>query len=1276
MLGHGGGLRGKPSRYGGFQCVVCSSVVNVGDVVVGYRNVNKSGAKGWDHVHAEGCADRYVSPPLRSAAPVEPQNTNNFAPAIVPTAPSSSAQPETPSIVEPTPEQRARMERNRLLALERRVQAQGSSSDGDGGCSCAAGTSTAAAAGSSDAADGVEEASFDPAALDSEDELPPEPPHVARFSSDAARQAVVEVFYRFVRPLLPKPQTDGGFKDGDPELLDMLMPTPVTLALPRAERLADLVRPQTGWDEPSMEKVRSFFALEAAGVKFAIFLPTITHRRELARSDLFKVEKGGETVGVRDCCPRCRSNRFVNVTDGGYNIERVRKDADIGRCGVRFIHGADGAIVPISRTSVCRSPTCPANLAKLQQRNLTAPSDERQLPSSSKAPDDKKWPLTKFSTHSSEYVKLVVEAVPTLRELYGNFMLFDEGGCDARMAAKMMQTSGTVASLCREIKVSAETSERAAMCRYLAYAAEQRAQADDSLAQLPSALELSRSDSRVGVRPTEGALAVADQLQSQPLPASAEAVSNSIMRRFLEAGKAYGSNDDDNQTVTTTQPEVPLLATAPSPAAAAESAPDAAMEDAAEAAPLVAPEWQFVVGSASILNVSEANLHTMIRAIHRLLKPYMTANLLKRHPGEFASHDHTFRLAARALGEASAYSFFLGERHDIFWHGAVKSTSYNELVPAMEGCERRFVRLGVSGMLKYIYDDLCCQGKPKERLDEHPTVAIWPGVTRCPYKDGWHTVHLVTSTFNSGTGDIDVHSRDVGQQIRPVHEPDVQLAAAHVQRMDSSLPAPEARRAALQRYRKNGTIRTFGPQPADLRQRWQSLIDRFRGERQVHGKNSIIRAEYGNTKGTLEQMQSMFSCIDKGCYSDPLPLNRMYTPYCCVKGSNDLRMRLKKSESVKNETVHKGANRLVQDVSRLGEDLLEVRIDFFVLSNNLKVDSKMGKIDTISPGMPHQLAFLNQLASDLLSAAPFPLADASSAVGIDESSALYEPHGFGYHHFVQAKRDKEKADVAREVAAASEGAPAASEGAGEAAPPTRKAPAARRTTAVHKGVTQNVLNAQPLPPENSSEVELMLQSVRAAEREKKKGKAVWVRAADLYRDGYIRNCAVAEGERLLLRAPTTAAMIQAAYERMAANHRAVLAEAGPSTALAPQIARLLPLAAADAPAAAEESPPPPVVAAEKGARAPAISKRARAQKRVDSGEVLEGQAIPMTGQLVLCAYMRAMGVEVSRELERDGQKLKETAMSEFRERGVTRWSIEDQIEGGKSSSKRQKSSRE
>ena len=48
----------------------------------------------------------------------------------------------------------------------------------------------------------------------------------------------------FIRNILPKPQTDGSCKGGDHALVDVLMATPLTLNLPRAERLADLIRPQ------------------------------------------------------------------------------------------------------------------------------------------------------------------------------------------------------------------------------------------------------------------------------------------------------------------------------------------------------------------------------------------------------------------------------------------------------------------------------------------------------------------------------------------------------------------------------------------------------------------------------------------------------------------------------------------------------------------------------------------------------------------------------------------------------------------------------------------------------------------------------------------------------------------------------------------------------------------------------------------------------------------------------------------------------------------------
>ena len=104
----------------------------------------------------------------------------------------------------------------------------------------------------------------------SDEEVMCPPASLPAFTSNAAREAVHDVFKSFIKPMLPKPQTDGSFKDGDPALLDVLMPTPTTLALPRAERLADLIKPLDGWDELSLERSRSFFALAVAGVQFFI----------------------------------------------------------------------------------------------------------------------------------------------------------------------------------------------------------------------------------------------------------------------------------------------------------------------------------------------------------------------------------------------------------------------------------------------------------------------------------------------------------------------------------------------------------------------------------------------------------------------------------------------------------------------------------------------------------------------------------------------------------------------------------------------------------------------------------------------------------------------------------------------------------------------------------------------------------------------------------------------------------------------------------------------
>ena len=151
-------------------------------------------------------------------------------------------------------------------------------------------------------------------------------------------------------------------------------------------------------------------------------------------------------------------------------------------------------------------------------------------------------------------------------------------------------------------------------------------------------------------------------------------------------------------------------------------------------------------------------------------------------------------------------------------------------------------------------------------------------------------------------------------------------------------------------------------------------------------------------------MEAMLSCIDKGCFSYPLRVQKMYIAYDSMATNSLMIKRIKKSESVKNEYVHKGANRLVHDVSRLGEDQLDIRLDFFVLNHNRKADEKLGRVDRGTVGMPHEMAFFNILCRRLLGLEPFPilasrqqrLPESVSLRGIEEDSPLFEHHGFGY----------------------------------------------------------------------------------------------------------------------------------------------------------------------------------------------------------------------------------------------------------------------------------------
>ena len=85
----------RPSTAGGFACVVCGRRVEQGDPVVGFRNANKPGAAGWDHVCARPCANQYQSPPLVRSAPTPPSSSTAAAASTSGAAAGSSSPPSS-----------------------------------------------------------------------------------------------------------------------------------------------------------------------------------------------------------------------------------------------------------------------------------------------------------------------------------------------------------------------------------------------------------------------------------------------------------------------------------------------------------------------------------------------------------------------------------------------------------------------------------------------------------------------------------------------------------------------------------------------------------------------------------------------------------------------------------------------------------------------------------------------------------------------------------------------------------------------------------------------------------------------------------------------------------------------------------------------------------------------------------------------------------------------------------------------------------------------------
>ena len=621
-----------------------------------------------------------------------------------------------------------------------------------------------------------------------------------------------------------------------------------------------------------------------------------------------------------------------------------------------------------------------------------------------------------------------------------------------------------------------------------------------------------------------------------------------------------------------------MAAAAAPPTAIAAWAGAAARGESATAAAAAWPAYRFHHPTDSILHTTAANLTTAIKKLHAKLSPYLLGDLLRRDPGEFASSDGTFRLAIRTLSDGNVILFVMGERGDVIAWYVLLSESWEEMYAALLRLRKRLKRLGKLDKLKYWCDDRCCNGCAADKIAEHVLVYLFPGISRCPYKDGFHAVQTCTKTLHDGTPEgKSEYATEIGSIIRAVHEPDVEAAAAHVvakKKLGPVAALAEARKT----YRHDGIIRTFGPTPSALVNAegtgaWQRCIEKWRERKRkaiAEGARICIRSQTHELTGTIEQMETLAECLGKGCCACPLPVPQMYFD---IKRQPEtgLMERKHKNNTGRNEKLHGGGNQIVEHVARMREDLMEVRIEFYIFTHNESIDVTFGLRDSHAMGFTWTMAVLNAAAAGVLEALPFPALSESHEspfklaplVPIDATHEDYEPMGFKY-----LKHEKNAADraIVERVIAERSGAgldagaaftTAGADDAGPSSPTPAASPASppggsgrqggRRWSAARKA---RVLTAADLPaitPSSPLEQERMLYAYREA-RQQHRGAttaAMYATAADLYLTEVTRaHLPPGDPPAQLRPNPTSGAAIKRVLEASLKRSRAIQRERG------------------------------------------------------------------------------------------------------------------------------------
>lgn len=643
--------------------------------------------------------------------------------------------------------------------------------------------------------------------------------------------------------------------------------------------------------------------------------------------------------GVRMPCCHCNCNEYVEVSAKGWSYTSY----------TRLIHRLDHMAAAVGLTYVCLNPACPAVKEKLDVDGIVAPAGVAVSSSSG----------VSFNSWDSKVVRNLPAAV--LASLPVTF--FRQGAIGSDLLAHLTSSTDSLADLERQLTALYAAKEFAKMSAYYRFVERERACAAVQGAHIASQFA------------AFGASAL-------PPP------------QFLAwSWSSKGS--------------------------------------------LIGPPTQKIIKSALLW-------------LHDDIAPLLYEDVRCRVPGRMISIDHTFFAILKTV-EGGAFVLVMGEEHDICSYAHVKSTSLADLLPLLQALAARLARLrvclpavGLPGAVSYcpptvvsalqaliaIYTDTCCNHGSDTSAGVYGT--FFPCVLRCPFADGFHGVQKVP--FNQAHRFAQGLKQQLGAILRQPVDEDIQLVIAYLmdplRRKRDNLEVYKseaaARAEALSNHRQS--IRTVsasfrphfdksspspatlhpittcqtpscalqvGRTPAELTSELENLIRNVKSMPEVQVPTTTSGA------GTLTTLENLVKCCGKGCYSDPLPVDQMYTRIA-IGPQTGLPVYRKKGETSKNESAHRPLNAIFNEVSSLGLPLCKARLDFYVARHNADADARNGRSDAHSSLPWYHETHANVLASSAGLPLPYPRRDERRRQ-LNSSLSGCPPELFGVsyyeHHF-------------------------------------------------------------------------------------------------------------------------------------------------------------------------------------------------------------------------------------------------------------------------------------